>query len=419
MYDNPVWTLIEPPEGTKTIGCKWVFKKKTDMDGKVHTYEARLVAKGFKQTHGIDYDETFSPVAMVKSIRILIAIAAHHDYEIWQMDVKTVLFNGNLLEDVYMTQPEGFVQPKNSGKVCKLQRSIYGLKQASRSWNLRFDELVKGFGFVKNEDEPCVYNKISGSAIVFLVLYVEDILLIGNDIPTLQSVKSWLGKCFSMKDLGEAAYILGIKIYRDRSKRLICLSQSAYIDKVLKWFSMQDSKRGYLPMSHGINLSKFKCPNTKDERERMSKIPYASAIGSIMYATLCTRPDVSYVLSITSRYQSVPGESHWTVVKNILKYLRRYKDMFLVHGGLEDDLVVNGYTDASFQSDKVDFRSGSGYVFCLNGGAVSWKSSKQSTVADSTTEVEYIAASDVAKEAIWIKEFITDLEVVSSITKFY
>ena len=133
MYDNQVWTLIDPPEGRKNIGCKWVFKKKTDMDGKVHTYKARLVAKGFKQTHGIDYDETFSPVAMLKSIRILIAIVAYHDYEIWQIDVKTAFLNGNLLENVNMTQPEGFVQPKNSGKVCKLQRSIYGLKRASWS----------------------------------------------------------------------------------------------------------------------------------------------------------------------------------------------------------------------------------------------------------------------------------------------
>ena len=250
------------------------------------------------------------------------------------------------------------------------------MKQASRSWNLHFDESVNGFGFVKNEDEPYVYKKISGSAIVFLVLYVDDILLIGNDIPTFQNVKSWLGKCFSMKDLGKAANILRIKIYRDRSKRLIGLSQSTYIDKVLKRFSMQDSKRGYLPMSHGITLIKSQCPNTKDERERMSKIPSASAKGSIMYAMLCTRPDVYYDLSIKSRYQSYPGKSHWTAVKNILKYLRRSKDMFLVYGGLEDDMVVNGYTDASFQYDKDDFQSQSGYVFCLNGGVVSWKSSK-------------------------------------------
>ena len=167
MYDNQVWTLIDPPEGIKTIGCKWVFKKKTDMDGKVHTYKARLVAKGFKQTHGIDYDETFSPVAMLKSIRILIAIAAYYDYEIWQMDVKTAFLNGNLLEDVYMTQPEGFVQPGNSDKVCKLQKSIYGLKQASRSWNLRFDESVKDFGFIKNEDEDLFIRKLVGAQLYF------------------------------------------------------------------------------------------------------------------------------------------------------------------------------------------------------------------------------------------------------------
>src|SRR5262249_12969305 len=160
----------------------------------------------------------------------------------------------------------------------KLQRSICGLKQASRCWNLRFDEAVKEFGFIKNEDEPCVYKKISGSTVVFVVLYVDDILLIGNDIPTLQNIKSWLGKCFSMKDLGDSAYMLGIKINSYRFRKIISLSQNAYIDKVLNRFSMQDSKRGFLPMSHGINLSKTQCPMTNDEQDRMSKIPYASAI---------------------------------------------------------------------------------------------------------------------------------------------
>ena len=160
-----------------------------------------------------------------------------------------------------------------------------------------------------------------------------------------------------MMDLSESAYILGIKIYRDRSRRIISLSQGAYIDKVLKRFSMENSKRGFLPMSHGIKLSKTQCPASKEERERMSRIPYASAIGSIMYAMLRTRPDVAYALSITSRYQSDPGESHWIAVKNILKYLRRTKDVVLTYGGQEGDLVVNGYADASFQSDSDDFRS--------------------------------------------------------------
>ncbi|KAJ9558748.1 hypothetical protein OSB04_013362 [Centaurea solstitialis] len=241
MYDNQVWELTDLPQHCRAVGRKWVFKKKTDMDGNVHTFKARLVAKGFTQTHGIDYDETFSPVAMLKSIRILMAISAYFNYEIWQMDVKTAFLNGKLTEDVYMEQPEGFEDPKNPNKVCKLLKSIYGLKQASRSWNLHFDERIKEFGFTKSEFEPCVYTKFSGSIVTFLVLYVDDILLIGNNVPTLQSVKSWLSKCFQMKDLGEAAYILGIKIYRNRSKRLIGLSQSMYIDKILKKFRMDES----------------------------------------------------------------------------------------------------------------------------------------------------------------------------------
>ena len=161
---------------------------------------------------------------MLKSIRIILAIAAYFDYEIWQMDVKTAFLNGNLTEDVYMMQPEGFVDPTNAGMICKLQKSIYELKQASQSWNIHFDEVVKGFGFIKNEKEACVYKKESESSVAFLILYVDDILLIGNDISMLESVMTSLKNSFSMKDLGEATYILGIKIYRDRSKRLIGLS---------------------------------------------------------------------------------------------------------------------------------------------------------------------------------------------------
>ncbi|KAJ9541041.1 hypothetical protein OSB04_027547 [Centaurea solstitialis] len=369
MYDNQVWELTDLPQHCKAVGRKWVFKKKTDMDGNVHTFKARLVAKGFTQTHGIDYDETFSPVAMLKSIRILMAISAYFNYEIWQMDVKTAFLNGKLTEDVYMEQPEGFEDPKNPNKVCKLLKSIYGLKQASRSWNLHFDERIKEFGFAKSEFEPCVYTKFSGSIVTFLVLYVDDILLIGNDIPTLQSVKEWLSKCFQMKDLGEAAYILGIKIYRNRSKRLIGLSQSTYIDKVLKRFRMDESKKGFIPMQHGIVLSKTQCPVSSEDQDKMKSVPYASAIGSIMYAMLCTRPDVAYS------------------------------------------------SDASFQTDRDDFRSQSGYVFTLNGGAISWKSSKQDTIADSTTEAEYIAACDAAKEAVWLRNFLSDLRVVASISR--
>nr|GEZ93981.1 hypothetical protein [Tanacetum cinerariifolium] len=233
------------------------------------------------------------------------------------------------------------------------------LKQASRQWNKRFDDEIKKFGFTQNPDEPCVYIKSSGSYIAILILYVDDILLMGNNIPMLQDVKSHLGRSFALKDLGEAAYILGIKIYRDRLKRLI---------------------------------------------------------GSVMYAVRCTHPDVAFVQNMTSRFQQNSGEEHWTVVKNILKYLRNTKDMFLVYGGnMERELRVSCYTDAGYLTDADNLKSQTRYVFILNGGVVDWKNTKQSIFATSSTDAEYIAAFDASKEAVWICKFISGLGIVSII----
>ncbi|GJR18221.1 retrotransposon protein, putative, ty1-copia subclass [Tanacetum coccineum] len=386
------------------------------MDGAVHTYKARLVAKGYTQTPGIDYEETFSPVADIRAIRILIAIAAYYDYEIWQMDVKTAFLNGYLSEEVYMEQPEGFVNPKYPNRVCKLKRSIYGLKQASRQWNKRFDDEIKKFGFTQNRDEPCVYLKASGSNVTFLILYVDDILIMGNNIPMLQDVKSYLGRCFVMKDFGEAAYILKIKIYRDRSRQLIGLCQSAYIEKILKRYHMENSKRGSIPMQEKLRLSKSQGASTPAELKRMQNVPYASAVGSIMYAVRCTRPDVAFAQNITSRFQQNPGDLHWTTVKNILKYLRNTKDMFLVYGGdLKRELRVSCYTDAGYLTDADDLKSQTGYVFVLNRGAFDWKSAKQIIFATSSAEAEYIAAYDASKEAVWVRKFISGLGVVPTI----
>ncbi|GKB68915.1 retrotransposon protein, putative, ty1-copia subclass [Tanacetum coccineum] len=288
------------------------------------------------------------------------------------MDVKTSFLNGHLSEDVYMVQPEGFVDPKHPNKVCKLQCSIYGLKQASRSWNKRFDEEMKKIGFTQNPDKPCVYIKASGSNVAFLVLYIDNILLMGNSVAMLQEIKSRLCKCFSIIDLGEAAYILGIKIIRDRSKRLIALSQSTYLEKILKKFRMENSKKGYTPMMKKPYYRKSQGAKTPTEVQHMERFPYASAIRSIM-----------------------------TVVKTFLKYLRNTKDMVLVYGAKpKDELKVSCYADACFQTNKDDTKSQTGYVFVLNGGAVNWKSSKQSTTAMSSTEAEYIAPAEASIEAI-------------------
>ncbi|KAL0455115.1 UNVERIFIED_CONTAM: Retrovirus-related Pol polyprotein from transposon TNT 1-94 [Sesamum latifolium] len=291
-----------------------------------------------------------------------------YDHEIWQMDVKTAFLNGYIEEEIFMDQAEGF--------------TAVGEEQ-------------------KNDYDPCIYKKISGSPVAYLVLYVGDILLIGNDVKMLGDIKAWLSTQFSMKDMGEASYILGMKIYRDRSRRTLGLTQSSYIEKVLKRFKMAHSKRVLLPMRHGIKLSKKQSPKIDEEFKRMSNIPCASAVGSIQYAIQCTRPDVAYTLSVTSRYQACAVETHWGAVKSIIKYLKRIKDMFLIYGGGE--LILEGYSDTSFQSDDDDAKSQSSFVFKLNGGVVAWKSSMQDTTADSTTEAEYIAASEVAKEAVWMK----------------
>ncbi|GJZ47240.1 retrotransposon protein, putative, ty1-copia subclass [Tanacetum coccineum] len=235
--------------------------------------------------------------------------------------------------------------------------------------------------------------------------------------------------CKTVKDQGRNGYIphlkfvrntfiLGIKIYRDRSKRLIGLCQNAYMDKILKRYKMDNSKRGHIPMQERLDLNKSQGAQTPKEVNRMKNVPYASAVGSIMYAVRCTRPDVAFAQNLTSRFQQNPGELHWTAVKNILKYLRNTKDMFLVYGGNPStELRVECYCDAGFETDRDDTKSQTGYVFVLNGGAVDWKSSKQSTIAMSATESEYIAASEAAMEAVWIRKFISGLGIVPTINE--
>ena len=327
------------------------------------------------------------------------------------MDVKTRFLNGSLEEDIYIQQPEGFIARGQEHMACKLQRSIYGLKQASRTWNIRFDQAITLYGFEKSLDEPCVYKRIQGKKVVFLVLYIDDILLIGNDIEVLSSVKGWLQKQFDMKDLGEANYILGIKLLRDRKNKVLALSQASYIDKILARFSMENSKKGTLPFRHGVHLSTEQSPKTIEQKERMSRIPFSSTVGSLTYVKLCTRLDICYAVGIVSRYQSNPGEEHWIAVKHILKYLRRTRDYMLVYSS--GSLETIGYTNSDFQRDIDSRKSTSGYVFTLNGGAICWRSVKQTCVADSTTEAEDVAASKAAKEALWMKKFLMDLEVIA------
>ena len=408
MDDNQVWDLVELPKGCKKVGCKWVFKTKRDSNGNVERYKARLVAKGFTQKDGIDYRETFSPVSKKDSLRIIMALVAHYDLELHQMDVKTAFLNGNLEEEVYMDQPEGFSVKGKEHMVCKLKRSIYGLKQASRQWYLKFNDTITSFGFKENAVDRCIYMKISGSKFIFLVLYVDDILLATNDLGLLHETKKFLSRNFEMKDLGAATYVIGIEIFRDRSQGLLGLSQKAYINKVLERFKMDKCSAGIVPIQKGDKFSLMQCPKNELEREQMNNIPYASIVGSLMYAQTCTRPDISFAVSMLGRYQSNPGLDHWKAAKKVLRYLQGTKDYMLTYRK-SDNLETIGYSDSDFAGCVDSRKSTFGYLFLLAGGAISWKSAKQSVIAASTMEAEFVACFEATIQGLWLRNFISGL----------
>ena len=416
MASNRVWDLVKLPDGVKAIGCKWVFKTKKDSQGNIERHKARLVAKGFTQREGIDYTETFSPVSKKDSLRVVMALVAHFDLDLQQMDVKTAFLNGNLEEEVYMKQPEGFFSSDGEHLVCKLNKSIYGLKQASRQWYLKFHNVITSFGFEENVMDQCIYQKVSGSKICFLVLYVDDILLATNDRGLLHEVKQFLSKNFDMKDMGEASYVIGIKIHRDRLRGVLGLSQETYINKVLERFRMKDCSPSVAPIVKGDKFNLDQCPKNDFEREQMKTIPYASAVGSLMYAQVCTRPDIAFVVGMLGRYQSNPGVDHWKAAKKVMRYLQGTKDYMLMYRRT-DELEVIGYSDADFAGCIDSRKSTSGYIFMLAGGAVSWRSAKQSLTATSTMEAEFVSCFEATSHGVWLKSFISGLRVVDSISR--
>jgi hypothetical protein len=327
------------------------------------------------------------------------------------MDVKTTFLHGDLDVEIYMQQPEGFVEKGKEGLVCKLLKSLYGLKQSPRAWYHKFHKFMLSQGYKRSEFDHCLYTKqAKDGSWLFLILYVDDMLIIaGKHLEEISALKSKMAKSFDMKDMGEASHILGMRIERDRSKKLIWLSQTDHIDKVLQHFNMDGGKASSVPLQSYVKLSKQDCPVSEEEKAEMEKIPYASAVGSLMYAMIATRPDIAFAVGVVSRYMSNPGKKHWQAVKGVLRYLKATRNMRICYGSQE--LSVKGYTDSDYAGDLDNRRSTSGYVFTMAGGAVSWRSRLQTCVTQSTTEAEYVAASEACKEAIWLGRLVTDLGV--------
>ncbi|KAJ9561477.1 hypothetical protein OSB04_006637 [Centaurea solstitialis] len=390
MKDNDVWDLVELPKDAKPIGYKWIFKTKKDSNGNIERYKARLVAKGFTQKEGIDYKETFSPVSSKDSFRTIMALVDHYDLELHQMHVKTAFLNGNIDETIYMTQPENCALGDSKSMVCRLKKSIYGLKQASRQWYLKFHQVITSFGYEVSLVEDCVYHKFSGSSVIFLILYVDDILIATNDLALLHDTKKFLAKNFEMKDLGDASFVLGIQILRDRSRGILRLSQRSYIDKVLDRFGMLDSKSGDTPIAKGDKFSLKQCPKNELEIKEMQKIPYASAVGSLMYAQRAAK---------------------W-----VMWYLKKTRDYMLTYRK-SDSLEIVGYLDSHFGGCQDTGRSTSGYAYILAGGAISWKSVKQTLVASSTMAAEFVACYEASNHGIWLRNFVTGLRIVKGVER--
>ncbi|KAK9067917.1 hypothetical protein SSX86_012028 [Deinandra increscens subsp. villosa] len=409
LLKNQTWKLVEKPEDQKLVDCKWLFKVKEGMPGEPPRYKARLVAKGFTQKAGVDYNEVFSPVVKHNSIRIMLAITAVNNYELQQLDVKTAFLHGNLDESIYMKQPPGYEQGEN--QVCLLQRSLYGLKQSPRMWYKRFDEYITSKGFNRCSYDSCIYFKeYDASKFVYLLLYVDDMLVACAEIDQINETKELLMAEFEMKDLGEAKKILGMEIKRDRVNNELRLTQSGYIKKILKTFFMENAKPVSVPLSQHFKLSLDGCPKTDEEVNDMKDVPYANAIGCLMYLMLCTRPDIGNSVSVLCRYLSNPGRSHWEAAKWLLRYIKGTSEAGLVFGRYQEgDSLVEGFVDSDFAKDPDKGRSTTGYVFQVMGGTVSWKASLQRVVALSTTESEFIALTEAVKEAMWLRGVINEL----------
>ncbi|EGU82049.1 hypothetical protein FOXB_07438 [Fusarium oxysporum f. sp. conglutinans Fo5176] len=378
-------SLIE--NGRKALRGKWVFKLKRGENGQVLRYKARFVVRGFEQREGIDFNETFASVVKPMSYKMIFAIAAALDLELEQMDVKTAFLYGLVTEEIYVQQSEGF--DDGSGRVCKLLRALYGLKQAPRVWYETLSTFLKALGFKPLLSDMGVFMK----GHMFIAVYVDDLLIAGPS----------KDKIVAMTDLGPCKYYLGMSVRRDRATRSIFLSQTTYLEKVLRDFGMDQCAPNATPFS----ISKFGEPDSGYKATDELKEWYAKAIGSLMYLMLGTRPDIAFAVSLCSRHLGNPTNEHQTAVKRIFRYLKGSQNLELVYqGGLQPLL---GYTDSDWAGDLETRRSTSGYVFNLGTGAISCISKRQMTVALSSCEAQYMGQTAAAKEAVWLRGLLQEL----------
>uniref|UniRef100_A0A5S6QJJ9 Reverse transcriptase Ty1/copia-type domain-containing protein n=1 Tax=Trichuris muris TaxID=70415 RepID=A0A5S6QJJ9_TRIMR len=431
LIENKSWSIIEKPLDKTIIGSRLILCNKYKSDGSLERRKARLVAKGYSQQCGIDYKETFAPVARFSSIRTLMALTAERDLKVHQLDISTAFLNGDLEENVFMQVPdflevilERIFQERTESHeilstshnwlnqlrqskfpVCKLNKAIYGLKQAGRQWYRKLDDKLRSFGMKPLDADPCVYMVPEENGILkLLVVYVDDTFLLSNDLTWIRTIKTELAKQFKLRDLERINYALGIKFTQNEKEGTITMTQRPYVMELLKRFGMLDCKPAPTPMTPSGKLAK---PIKVNEKE-MANFPYQMLVGSMMYLAVATRPDIAYAVSFLSQFNTCYTVEHWKAAKRVLRYLKGTMDLGLLFHRTGEPIL--GYADADWGACVVDRKSYTGFVFKFGGAAISWEAKKQRTVALSSTEAEYMGLTEAAKEAIHLRHFLKEID---------
>jgi transposase InsO family protein len=408
--DNGTWKLAKLPPGRKAIGSRWVFIIKRKADGSIERYRGRVVAKGFAQRPGFDYTETFAPTAKWAALRAIFAIAALEDMELESIDISSAYLNGELEEEVYMEQPEGFHQGAPDDYL-KLLKGMYGLKQSGRIWHKKLDKELQDMGFSKVKCDHSIWVYQKDGTKVIIPVFVDDMTIISKSKTLVQSVKDELKKRFKLRDLGPTKFLLGVAIERDRNKKILTLSQKQYILDILSRYGHSDCNPVSTPMDPGCKLSTEQAPSTPEDIEYMKNIPYIHAVGSLMYLAISTRPDIAYTVGVLARFNSNPGVAHWKAVKHVFRYLKGTLDYKLTYGPnfTNSGIAFSAYSDADHGGDKDSGKSTGAYVVKIGTGAISWSSKLQTMVTLSTTEAEYIAAVYAGQEILWLHNLFSEI----------
>ncbi|KAB2632563.1 polyprotein (retrotrasposon protein) [Pyrus ussuriensis x Pyrus communis] len=398
LQKNNTWEVTSLPEGKKTVGCRWVFTVKYKANGSIDRYKARLVAKGYTQTYGVDYQETFSPVAKMNTVRVLISLAANMNWPLKQFDVKNAFLHGNLEEEVYMDFPPGYSAGRSTG-VCRLRKSLYGLKQSPRAWFDRFTQVMKKIGYYQSHSDHTLFVKRRQEKVTALIIYVDDMIITGDDCDEISRLQRNLAAEFEMKNLGDLKYFLGVEVAR--SSKGIFLSQRKYVLDLLKETGMLGCKPVDTPIveKHHLCLD----PNQKS----VDKGRYQRLVGRLIYLAH-TRPDIAYAVSVVSQFMHSPSEDHMAAVMRILAYLKSAPGkgvLYRKHGHLR----IEGFTDADWAGSVGDRRSTSGYFTFVGGNLVTWRSKKQKVVSRSSAEAEFRGMAHGICELLWLRKLLEGL----------